>query len=71
MVTFEYIKEYCASIGINDIKVNSHFTELDIDSLTIIELINQIENDFKIVVPWSSFNDKQTIEEFLNIVNDL
>lgn len=71
MVTFEYIKEYCFSIGIDDIKINSRFTELDIDSLTIIELINQIENDFKITVPWSSFNNKQTIEEFINTVNAL
>ncbi len=72
MVTIEYIKDFCSTLGIVDeINENTRFNELSIDSLTVIELINNIEIDYNITIPWSSFDSSMTIGGFINHINNL
>lgn len=72
MITIEYIQRFCSYAEIKE-KINeqSSFEELGIDSLTIIELLNQIEIDFNIVVPWTQFDSKQTVGDFIKTINKL
>lgn len=72
MITIDYIKNFCSNIGIEDaIEDKICFSELNIDSLTVIELIHNIEMDYNIVIPWSSYDATMTIGDFITNVNNL
>lgn len=72
MVTIEYIKSVCSSLGIEEeIKVDTSFNELNIDSLTIVELLSKIEIDYNITIPWSSYDSSMKIYDFVNKINKL
>ncbi|MBQ8629749.1 MAG: acyl carrier protein [Prevotella sp.] len=72
MITIDYIQSFCSNIGIeNTIEDEVCFSELGIDSLTVIELIHNIEMDYNIVIPWSSYDATMTIGDFIRNVNNL
>lgn len=72
MITIEYIQKFCLSVGITEnIYEQLSFNDLQIDSLTIVELLNQIEMDFNIVVPWIKFDSKLTVGDFIKTINQL
>ncbi|WP_042149768.1 acyl carrier protein [Paucisalibacillus sp. EB02] len=51
--------------GIKDFKDDDVFTELGIDSLTVLELIQEIEDEFDILIP------EETIEEYFTDFNSV
>lgn len=51
--------------GIKDYKDDDVFTELGIDSLTVLELIQVIEDEFDILIP------EETIEDYFTDFNSV
>lgn len=72
MVTIDYIQNFFRQSGNDEmIKENTNLSELEIDSITMVELLNTIEEDFNIIIPWSDIENNISIGEFCRKINNL
>ncbi len=72
MITIDYIYKCLSEISETHIELSKETTFLDLglDSLDIISLVQQIEDDFDIELSLSNFKDSITIKEFIDQVNN-
>jgi|HubBroStandDraft_6_1064221.scaffolds.fasta_scaffold784792_1 acyl carrier protein len=56
------------TLGIQEDKSNSAFVELGVDSLDMIKLIDAMEQEFKIRIPYNKRGEIRTIEDAINYV---
>lgn len=55
-----------------DLKPNSTFaTDLELDSLTVMDLVAEIEDEFDIVLPLNMLPDLETIEQVADAVEKI
>ncbi len=71
---FKFIENYLFNFCGIEFEINEKTNiknELDIDSLDMLELIIELENEYKIDIDYEIFIELKTIEDVVNYVIDL
>ncbi len=71
---FKFIENYLINFCGIEFEINEKTNiknELDIDSLDMLELIIELENEYKIDIDYEIFIELKTIEDVVNYVIDL
>ena len=71
---FKFIENYLINFGGIEFEINEKTNiknELDIDSLDMLELIIELENEYKIDIDSEIFVELKTIGDIVNYVIDL
>ena len=71
---FKFIENYLFIFGVIEFEINEKTNiknELDIDSLDMLELIIELENEYKIDIDVEIFSELKTIGDIVNYVIDL
>lgn len=65
-IVAQYLPE---DVSVNDIKVNSHFTqELNINSANLVDIVLDVEDAFDIMLENEDMDGMQTVEDALTII---
>ncbi len=66
-IVAQYLPE---DVSVNDIKVNSHFTqELNINSANLVDIVLDVEDAFDIMLENEDMDGMQTVEDALTIIS--
>ena len=71
---FKFIENYLINFGGIEFEINEKTNiknELNLDSLDMLELIIELENEYKIDIDAEIFSELKTIEDVVNYVIDL
>lgn len=71
---FKFIENYLINFGGIEFEINEKTNiknELNLDSLDMLELIFELENEYKIDIDDEIFSELKTIEDVVNYVIDL
>lgn len=71
---FKFIENYLINFGGIEFEINEKTNiknELNLDSLDMLELIIELENEYKIDIDVEIFSELKTIEDVVNYVIDL
>ena len=66
-----------AGIDPKEVSLNSKFTELNLDSVAIVELVFMLEEAFKISIPFEGLDESElkrnfnTVSSLINLLEDL
>ena len=66
-----------AGIDPKEVSLNSKFTELNLDSVAIVELVFMLEEAFKISIPFEGLDESElkrnfnTVSSLINLIEDL
>lgn len=71
---FKFIENYLINFGGIEFEINEKTNiknELNLDSLDMLEIIFELENEYKIDIDDEIFSELKTIEDVVNYVIDL
>ena len=71
---FKFIENYLINFGGIEFEINEKTNiknELNLDSLDMLEIIFELENEYKIDIDDKIFSELKTIEDVVNYVIDL
>ena len=71
---FKFIENYLINFGDIEFEINEKTNiknELNLDSLDMLEIIFELENEYKIDIDDEIFSELKTIEDVVNYVIDL
>ena len=71
---FKFIENYLINFGGIEFEINEKTNiknELNLDSLDMLEIIFELENEYKIDIDAEIFSELKTIEDVVNYVIDL
>lgn len=71
---FKFIENYLINFGGIEFEINEKTNiknELNLDSLDMLEIIIELENEYKIDIDGEIFSELKTIEDVVNYVIDL
>ena len=71
---FKFIENYLINFGGIEFEINEKTNiknELNLDSLDMLEIIIELENEYKIDIDAEIFSELKTIEDVVNYVIDL
>lgn len=71
---FKFIENYLINFGGIEFEINEKTNiknELNLDSLDMLEIIIELENEYKIDIDSEIFSELKTIEDVVNYVIDL
>ena len=71
---FKFIENYLINFGGIEFEINEKTNiknELNLDSLDMLEIIFELENEYKINIDDEIFSELKTIEDVVNYVIDL
>ena len=71
---FKFIENYLINFGGIEFEINEKTNiknELNLDSLDMLEIIFELENEYKIDIDGEIFSELKTIEDVVNYVIDL
>ena len=72
--SFKFIENYLINFGGIEFEINEKTNiknELNLDSLDMLEIIFELENEYKIDIDAEIFSELKTIEDVVNYVIDL
>ncbi len=62
---------WCRALGMDCVGITDSYQDLGLDSLAAAGIFVEIEEQFKVKVPWAALSEAETIEQLAPVIDDL